>query len=518
MCTSRPETWQPCAEPLVASRRATQRPSSIVWPVDHSRAPLLDALADYHRKDRYGFSPPGHRQGRGADDRVLEVLGREPFRADVLASGGLDDWRSGGQYLEQAQELMADAVGASAAFFSTCGSSLSVRAAMMAVAGGTDGGLLVPRDSHRSIVGGLIFSGIQPRWITPRWDVERHFCHPPSPERVSAAWDEYPDAAGALIVSPSPYGTCADLARIADICHQRGKPLIVDEAWGAHLPFHPDLPTWAMDAGADICVVSVHKMGAGFEQGSVYHAQGDLVDHDRLAACADQLMTTSPNVMIYAALDGWRRQMVQHGRELLGAALNLADDIRDRISEIPDVDVMEDELLGTEASHDLDRLQVLLDVSGTATSGYQARDWLRRHRHIDVGLADHRRILATLSFADDQRSAARLVGALAAWRDAAESFDPPPQIRLLSPEELQLDTVMLPREAFFAPIEVVPAAKAAGRIAAEPITPYPPGVPVVVPGERLNHAVVEYLQSGIEAGMTLPDPADRQLQHIRVVA
>ncbi|BBY08662.1 aminotransferase class I/II-fold pyridoxal phosphate-dependent enzyme [Mycobacterium noviomagense] len=486
--------------------------------MDHSRAPLLEALADYHRKGRYGFTPPGHRQARGVDERVLAVLGRQPFHADVLASGGLDDARSTGQYLEQAEELMADAVGASSAFFSTCGSSLSVRAAMMAVAGGADTGLLVPRDSHKSIVGGLIFSGIQPRWITPRWDVERHFCHPPSPERVAAAWEKYPDAAGALIVSPSPYGTCADLVRIAEICHERGKPLIVDEAWGAHLPFHDDLPTWAMDAGADICVVSVHKMGAGFEQGSVYHVQGDLVDYDRLSACADQLMTTSPNVMIYAALDGWRRQMVQQGRELLGTALELARQARERIGRIPDVDVMEDELLGTEASHDLDRLQVLVDVSATGTSGYQARDWLREHRHIDLGLADHRRVLATLSFADDQLTIDRLVDALVAWRKAAESFDPPPQLRLPSPDELQLETVMLPRDAFFGPVEVVPAAKAAGRIAAEQITPYPPGIPAVVPGERLNEVVIEYLRSGVRAGMALPDPADQQLEHIRVVA
>jgi arginine/lysine/ornithine decarboxylase len=152
-------------------------------------------------------------------------------------------------------------------------------------------------------VAGLIFSGVQPRWVTPRWDAERHFSHPPSPERVRAAWDKYPDAAGALIVSPSPYGTCADIAATADVCHERGKPLIIDEAGGAHLPFHESLPTWAMDAGADVCVVSVHKMGAGFEQGSVFHLQGDLVDADRLSACADLLMTTSPNVMVYAAID-----------------------------------------------------------------------------------------------------------------------------------------------------------------------------------------------------------------------
>ncbi|MDQ2627649.1 MAG: ornithine decarboxylase [Actinomycetota bacterium] len=486
--------------------------------MDHRRAPVLEALADYHRKDRYGFSPPGHRQGRGADQSVRDVLGADLFRADVLARGGLDDWQARGDVLTDAEQLMADAVGAEMAFFSTCGSSLSVRAAMMAVAGGASGGLLLPRDSHKSIVGGLIFSGIQPRWITPRWDAERHFSHPPSPDRVAGAWEEHPDAAGALIVSPSPYGTCADLAAIAEICHQRGKPLIVDEAWGAHLPFHDDLPTWAMDAGADVCVVSVHKMGAGFEQGSVYHIQGDLIDRERLTACADLLMTTSPSVPIYAALDGWRRQMVQHGHEMLDAACKLARDVRARIDELPDVAVLDDVLLGAEASHDLDRLQVLVDVAATGTSGYQARDWLREQRCLDVGLADHRRILATLSFADDRGSTDRLLDALSGWRDAARSFDPPAPIRLPSPEEMQLESVQLPRDAFFGRTEMVAASQAAGRIAAEQLTPYPPGVPAVVPGERLDTAVIDYLRSGLAAGMALPDAADPALEHILVVA
>ncbi|MDT5072316.1 MAG: arginine decarboxylase, partial [Mycobacterium sp.] len=306
---------------------------------------------------------------------------------------------------------MADAVGASDAFFSTCGSSLSVKAAMLAVAGG-DGSLLLGRDSHKSVVAGLIFAGVQPRWISPQWDSLRHLSHPPSPAQVAEAWRAHPDAAGALIVSPSPYGTCADLAGIAEVCHERGKPLIVDEAWGAHLPFHEDLPTWAMDAGADVCVVSVHKMGAGFEQGSVFHVQGDLVDRQRLSKCADLLMTTSPNVMVYAAMDGWRRQMVESGRELFGAALRLAAETREAIEEIPDVEVMDHELLGAEASHDLDRLQVLIEVSATGCSGYQTADWLREHCQLDVGMSDHRRILATLSFADDAKSTERLVDAL----------------------------------------------------------------------------------------------------------
>ncbi|MGW4481393.1 aminotransferase class I/II-fold pyridoxal phosphate-dependent enzyme [Rhodococcus triatomae] len=485
--------------------------------LDHSRAPLLDALAEHRRLDRYGFTPPGHRQGRGTDPRTLDVIGASAFASDVLAVAGLDDRKSRGGFLKDAERLMADAVGAEHAFFSTCGSSLSVKAAMMAVAGGGQGdGLLVARDSHKSIVAGLVFAGVTPHWITPRWDENLHLSHPPSPEQVRHAWEAHPDAAGALIVSPSPYGTCADIEAIAAICHERGKPLIVDEAWGAHLPFHDGLPTWAMDADADLCVVSVHKMGTGFEQGSVFHLQGDLVDPARLSACADLLMTTSPNVLVYSALDGWRRQMVEHGTRQLGAALDLARRTRDRIEAIPGLRVVEDDLLGREASHDLDLLQVLVDVTALGANGYQCADWLRAHCHLDVGLSDHRRILATLSLADDEASTSRLIEALTAL--SKTEFPEPHPVRVPAADDLSLDSVTSPRDAFFGPVEDVPAAHAAGRIAAEQITPYPPGVPVVVPGERLNSEVVEYLRSGLRAGMVVPDPADPGLETFRVTA
>ncbi len=294
--------------------------------------------------------------------------------------------------------------------------------------------------------------------------------------------------------------------------------MIIDEAWGAHLPFHEELPTWAMDAAADICVVSVHKMGAGFEQCLVFHLQGDRIDQDRLSACADLLMTTSPNVLVYAAMDGWRRQMVEHGHELLGAALELAYEVRQDIEMIPDVQVLDDELLGVQASHDLDRLQVMMDVSETGTSGYQAADWLRAHAHIDIGMNDHRRILATLSFADDKITAGRLTHALSEWRRAASDFDPPPRIDLPSPEELQLDNVCPPRDAFFGRVETVPTDRAAGRVCAEQVTPYPPGIPAVVPGECLDDAVLDYLCSGVRAGMNVPDAADPSMRTIRVLA
>lgn len=340
--------------------------------MDQSEAPILDGLVDYRKSNRYGFTPPGHRQGRGTDDRVLAVLGHEPFRDDILASGGLDDRRAGNKYLKRAEDLMAEAVGADSAFFSTCGSSASVKAAMMAVAG-RDGSLLVARDSHKSIV-----------------------------------------------------------------------------------------------------------------------------------------------VMVYAALDGWRRQMVEHGRELLGNALEFVRGLRDDIELIPDVEVLDHELLGTEASHDLDRLQILMDLSATGTSGYQAADWLRQHRQIDLGMSDHRRLLATMSFADDKQTGERLLDGLWAWRKAANDFESPPPIRLPSPSEIELETVQLPREAFFGEVEAVPAETANGRISAEQLTPYPPGIPAVVPGERLNDAVIDYLRTGLAAGMNIPDAADTSLKTFRV--
>lgn len=179
---------------------------------------------------------------------------------------------------------------------------------------------------------------------------------------------------------------------------------------------------------------------------------------------------------------------------------------------------MEDELLGEEASCDLDITQILMDVSATGTSGYQAADWLRENCHLDLGLSDHRRVLATMSFADDKHTADRLVDAMTQWRKAADSFERPPTIDLPTPDELQLETVQLPRDAFFGRTELVPAEKAAGRISAEQITPYPPGIPAVVPGERLNEAVIDYLRSGAEAGMTLPDPADPSAKQFLVVA
>ncbi|GAA2649202.1 ornithine decarboxylase [Streptomyces vastus] len=421
--------------------------------------------------------------------------------------------------LLRAERLMADAVHAERTYFTTCGSSLSVKAAMLALAGPSEK-LIVGRDAHKSVISGLILSGIDPVWVDPRWDEKQRFAHAPGPEDFEEALSRHPDARGALVTSPTPYGGCAAVGDIADIFHARGLPLVVDEAWGAHLPFHPELPSWAMDAGADVCVTSIHKMGSGLEQGSVYHLQGSLIDTNTLQSRADLFGTTSPSVLIYAGLDAWRRQMVLHGKDLLDEALRLAADVRRAIDEIPGLHVLgHDDLVGPGLSVDFDPLPMVIDVSGLGTSGYRAADWLRTRHHIDVHLADHRRINAQLTHADSAATTQPLIGAL---RDlaghAGELAAGQPDIDVPSGEDMRLEQACRPRDAYFRPSEAVPLERAAGRVAAETITPYPPGIPAVLPGERLTEPVLRYLRTGLRGGMNLPDASDRELAKIRVVA
>jgi len=414
--------------------------------------------------------------------------------------------------------LMADAVDADRTYFSTCGSSLSVKAAMLSVAGPGEK-LLVARNAHKSVIAGLILAGIEPVWVRPRFDGGHHLTHPPGPDETAEAFERAPDAKGMLLTTPTAYGTCADIRGIAEVCHDHDRPLIVDEAWGAHLPFHEGLPSWAMDAGADLCVTSVHKMGAGLEQGSVFHLRGDLVDPTVLTLRGDLLNTTSPSVLMWAALDGWRRQMVEDGHELLDRAVKLAGRVRDEVAALAGLTPLAGpELVGPDRSFAYDPLIVVIDVSGLGTSGYAAAEWLRDHRQVDVGLADHRRIVAQLTHADTEETCVVLLDALTELVKQRSALPPPAAVRLPTPEGLRLETVMTPRDAFFGPVEQVPVEEAVGRIAAEPASPYPPGVPVFCPGERINREAAEFLRTGVAAGMYVPDASDQSLRTVRVVA
>ncbi|WP_406010914.1 PLP-dependent transferase [Streptomyces sp. NBC_00637] len=484
--------------------------------MDHSRVPVLEALQEFRRRGDIAYGPPGHKQGRGVDPRVAEIVGLDVFRSDVLSLNGLDDRRQSQGVLRQAQELMADAVGATEAFFSTCGSSLSIKTAMLAVAGPGEK-LLLSRNAHKSVIAAVVVNGVQPIWVHPKFDAERHIAHPPEPDDVRRRLRVHPDAKGMLLITPTDWGTCADIQGVARVCHEYDVPLIVDEAWGAVLPFHPGLPAWGMDAEADLVVTSVHKMGGAVEQSSVFHLQYDRVSPEVLKQREDLLGTTSASSLVYATLDGWRRQMVEQGHDLLDDALHRAERIRTAAAELSGLRPMGREIVDEGLAASFDPLKIVIDVRGLGISGMQAAEWLRTHRHVDVGGSDSCRLSASITYADDDETEKVLLDALRALVEGADSIERRSPVHLPAPSDLELEQAMLPRDAFFAEVDHVPAERAAGRIAAEMISPYPPGVPAIAPGEVITEEVLHYLRSGVEHGVLIPDAADPTVRSLRVV-
>ncbi|MDW8804094.1 ornithine decarboxylase [Streptomyces scabiei] len=484
--------------------------------MDHSRVPVLEALRDFRRRGDIAYGPPGHKQGRGADPRVAEIVGLDVFRSDVLSLNGLDDRRQSQGVLSRAQDLMADAVGAEKAFFSTCGSSLSVKTAMLSVAGPGEK-LLLSRNAHKSVIAAVIVGGVEPVWVHPKFDAERHIAHPPEPDDVRRRLREHPDAKGMLLITPTDWGTCADVRGVARVCHEHDVPLIVDEAWGAVFPFHPGLPPWGMDAEADLVVTSVHKTGGAIEQSSVFHLQYDRVSAEVLKQREDLLGTTSASSLVYATLDGWRRQMVEQGHDLLDSALHRAERIRATAGELPGLRPMGGEVVEEGLAASYDPLKIVIDVRDLGISGMQAAEWLRTNRQVDTGGSDTCRISASITYADDDETEKTLLDALRALTENAGSIERQPPVHLPDPSALELEQAMSPRDAFFADADHVPADQAPGRIAAETVSPYPPGVPVIAPGEVITAEILDYLRSGVEHGVLIPDAADPSVRTLRVV-
>jgi arginine decarboxylase len=472
--------------------------------MNQDSTPVLDAIVRIRQEGIYSFSLPGHRFGRGIDDRTAEVLSRDTFAADVmLAKSAVPD----------AEKLYAEAVGAKHVIFTTCGSSISIHTAMLTVAGPGQK-VLVDRNVHKSVVASLILAGAEPVWLRPCWDHEREIAHPASAEAVAAELESHSDIAAVILITPTEYGTGADVRAVAELCHGRGLPLFVDEAWGGHFGFHPGPPTAAVQAGADLAVQSLHKADGGLCQASMILMGGDLVDPVDLRLRLDLITTTSPSPLMYGSIDGWRRHLALGGKELIDGALERAARIRARLQRIPGLDVIDESIHQTEGVAEWDPLKLTVDVSGLGITGYQAKEWLQSQRQIAAQLGNARWLVFSLTYADDESAIDRLADALESLAAGPPATDRPSPV-IPNLEELNLEQAMPPREAFFAETEQVRAP--VGRISAEMISPYPPGVPAILPGERFTESVIDYLRAGKAAGMTLPDASDPELETFRVV-
>jgi arginine decarboxylase len=486
--------------------------------LDQGRAPMLEALRAFHECEPASFSIPAHKAGRALEDLTREVLGEGPYRADAPTHKGLDDRVSSYKVQSYAQELAADAFGADQALFSTNGSTLSVQIAVMAV---THPGqeVAVARNVHKSVISGLILSGARPVFVDPVYDDEYALAHSVTPDALAKALDAHPDAKAMLAVSPTVAGVAADVAALAEVCHDRDVALIMDDAWGADFSFHPELPPGSMESGADLAVASFHKSLTGLMQTSIILVQGERIDMERLQLALDGFETTSTSAMLVASMDAARRAMALHGEQLLDRTLALSRRGGQQIGELPGILLLGPELDGRPGVAARDETKIMIDVTGLGITGFQAADWLYEHRRVGAEHHDLHHLMFIVTVADDEAAVDRLVAAMRDLVDAAPRVGGGRELPSLPPvSQLVGDYVMSPREAFLGTTRRVDLADAAGEIAAEPVSPYPPGVPLLVPGQRVHDGHVEFLRKGLEAGMFVEGVSDPSLEQLRVVA
>src|SRR3954454_8083274 len=493
---------------------------------DQNEAPYLDAVVAYVARNPGRFHIPGHK-GTGADPAMLEAFGEAAILHDVPPSiEGIDVGPEPTPF-QRAQYLAADAWGAERSWFLVNGASGGNHAICMALAHATGkltagpphrGRVVVQRNVHSSTIDGLVLSGMRPTFVAPEIDKELGIAHCVTPDALDAALESEPEAVAAMLVSPTYFGAVARVEELADVAHARDVPLVVDEAWGSHLYFHPDLPTGALRGGADLVLSSTHKIVGSFTQSAILHlGDGGRVDEDVIDRSVTLVESTSPNALLTASLDAARRLAATRGHELLDKTLPTLEATRERVREIPGLDVLDERLAGRTSVAAWDPLRLSVDVRGTGATGHRIAELMREKDDVVLELFSENVIVAVFGIGETETAPAdRLVEAL---RHAVEQIGPRDldERRAFAEPPPWGPLELAPRDAFLGPQEVVPFEQAEGRIAAESLAAYPPGVPNVLPGERLTGPTIVYIADSLAHGGMVRGASDRSLRTIRVV-
>src|SRR3954463_13641667 len=382
---------------------------------DQDTVPIADAMRDYWDRGMLTFGIPAHNGGRGPAPEFTQWAGTETARFDLPMSHGVDTRDRAWGVVSTAQELFAEAVGAKQTLFSTNGSSMSVHVAMMTVVGPGET-LVMARNGHKSSFAGLVMSGARPVYVDPYYDEDLEIALGPLAADIAAALDAHAEAKAVVIFTPSYYGTSADVRAIADLCHERDVPLVTDDAWGLDYALcgHPELPEGALAQGADLAIGSVHKTLTGLGQTSVLSVGSDRIDSERLHLCFELEKSTSVSTVLLSSIDGARRQFVRDGKDLLDRAITTARHLRERlVAEVPELNVVSvEDLAKRPGVAAVDPTHPLIETWRVGLTGYEADDWIRDQRHVDIELADHRRVMPLVTFAHGVEDAERLVRAL----------------------------------------------------------------------------------------------------------
>ncbi len=482
--------------------------------MDQTKMPLVEALQEYTLNHKVSMHIPGHKDGQGAEAGFKNFIGENVFKADITEVHGLDDLHQATGVIKNAQQLAAEAWGADETFFLVNGTTSGIIAALTAVANEGDK-ILIPRNAHKSVNMALIISGAIPVYIQPEFDYEHGIIGGLSLESVEMTFRQNPDAKAIYVINPTYYGVCSDIEKIVDIAHSYGALVIADEAHGSHIYFNDKLPKGAMACGADASIQSTHKMAGSFTQSSMLHVKAGSFDAMKLKTNLSMMQSTSPSYLLMASLDAARSNMAINGRNILENLIMLAEQTQIKLSKMNGIECLNKTIIGQYGISDFEPLRFIISARGLGINGYDLYEKLYSDYGIEAEFADDLHCICVLGPGTQESDFQKILEAASDISEKShssmESVDPPLSFPKTPP------ALMKPRTAYFSKRETVPWEKSLGRISAEMIIPYPPGIPVLCPGESITTDVWNFLDHYKKDGRHLHGPINGTLDFIDVV-
>ncbi|MCK4532684.1 aminotransferase class I/II-fold pyridoxal phosphate-dependent enzyme [bacterium] len=477
------------------------------------KVPLFDVVFNHAKRRVVSFHTPGHKNGQGVDQIFKKFVGKNFFYMDVTVFPEVDSLHDPRGPIKEAQELVAEAYGVKNSFFLVNGSTVGNEAMFLSACNPGDS-VIISRNAHKSVMSAIVLSGVWPIWLQPEIDSKLDILLDSSPEQIENAIKKFPEVKAVFITSPTYNGVSTNLVKIVEIVRRYNKIILLDEAHGPHLRFHEKLPLSGVDAKVDLTVQSVHKILSGLSQGSVLHFNSDIVDLDRVKKIVSLLQTTSPNYIILASMDLARRQMFFYGEQIISKLINYAVWARKRINCLDNIYCFYEKDL--KQDYTLDVLKLTINVTGLGLTGYEVESILSKKYNIQVDCADLFNLIALMGMGTSKRDVQCLVEALGDIdrknKRSAKSWD-------LQLPSLSTEMVMMPREVvLLKKSKRVSLKKAAGHICAETLTPYPPGIPILIPGERVTREICRYLEKLSQRGISVSGQDAKILNTIKVVS
>ncbi len=478
-----------------------------------AKTPLFDALKKYAATSRGYFRIPGHRFERGINSELIDYAGKNIFKLDVTETPLTDDLHHPGNVIAESQRITAEAFGADESFYLVNGTTCGNESMVMASASEGEK-IIVPRNAHKSVMAGLILSGARPIYFPVDYLEYPGLQAGLSAAKVEEVLKTEPDCKAVFAVSPTYHGLCSDISSIAETAHKKGIPLLVDEAHGAHCYFSELLPNTALAQNADACAQSLHKVAGALTQSSLLHLKSTLIDRGRLDSALRLTMSTSPSYILMTSLEMAVADLIENGGKFWEGAVEMAEALRERIGKIPGLTCLHEELIGRASVVDKDPTRIIVNFDGIDVTGYLIKKMLYDEFQIDAEMADSRNVLFIITFGNSAEECGRLVSALSALSARFPKKDPGKHLKSGIPPIPSME--LTPRQAYFSASKPVAWEKAVGLISAEMIAPYPPGIPILYPGERITRDIYEFVRSMKSEGRHFHGPADHSLEYLRV--